>query len=396
MACLLEGIRVLDFSQYMSGPYCAALLADMGADVIKAERPGGNEDRRLGPLAPNGYAFRAQDMARNKRGITINLSMPKGKELLAGLVERSDIVVENSPPRAAKAAGLDYDSLKAINSRMILVGISAFGWTGPYSGKSAFDAVAQGMSGAMMRTGFPGNPPTRATAPYADLGTASLAALGAMFALYHREKTGEGQMVDVSLFDTAIVYMATYLAENKALGIDWPQMGNGTPVAAPYDCYKARDGWVFFAVLNDSIWRRLAKALGGEALAAEYRFKDNKARADHRREIDGIINAWISGKSVQEACEALERAGVPHGPVKTVPEVVKDPQLEARQLLLEVDMPGMAAKLPISGIPIKMSKTPGAIARRPPLVGEHNAEVYSELLGLSAQALEQLAREGVI
>ena len=396
MAKVLEGVRVLDCSQYAAGPYCGMLLADMGAEVVRVEKPGGNEDRWLGPLAPNGSGFRCQDAMRNKLGITLNLQSAKGRELLHGLVKHTDILIENYAPQMAKTVGLDYAELKVVNPRLIFISISGFGLTGPYSNKAGFDAVAQAMSGSMMRTGFPGDPPTRATAPYVDLGAAGLAAAGAMFALYHREKTGEGQLVDLALLDVAVAYMATYIAEYRAYGKDYPQMGNRTPVAAPYDCYKAKDGWVFIGVLNNPLWKRFCRVMGREELIEDPRFKTNKARGEHVDELDAEINAWMRTKTCAEAVAEVDKVGIPCGPVQTVPQVADDPQVKAREMIMDVAMPDMNGTLPISGHIIKMSKTPARIERRPPLIGEHNDLVYGKLLKLSAQNLHQLKAEGVI
>jgi len=394
---VLEGIRVLDFGRYVAGAYCGALLADMGAEVIRVERPGGEVDRELGPFAPNGENIvYGMIMHRNKKGITLNTRSEKGREILKELEKRVDIVVENYGVEGKKIMGLDYEPLSGINPGIILVSISGFGSYGPYAKKLCFDAVAQGMSGAMCYTGFPGNPPTRAAAPYVDFSSGIYGALGAMFALYYRKKTGKGQMVDVALFDAAVSFVAGMgvAAEYKLLDYIRPQIGNSS-FYNYNNTYKARDGWLFIYTLGNSIWRRLLKAIDREDLAQDPRFKDDVSRWQNRDILDPIISEWVSQHTVREVLNLLEEARVPCGPVNDISAVVDDPHVRVRKAIEDVDFPGVGS-VPLSGVVIKLSQTPGEIEKRAPLIGEHNEEIYGKLLNLSLEELQQLKQESVV
>ena len=393
----LEGVRILDLSRYASGPYCGALLADMGADVIKVERPGGGEDRELGPFAPNGENLTyGIILARNKKGITLNLRSEHGKQILRRLVKQSDIVVENFGVGSKKDMGLDYESLVKCNPTIIVVSITGFGQTGPYAQKVAFDSIAQAMSGAMYYTGFPGSPPCRAAVPYADFVSAVYGALGAMFALYHRERTGEGQMVDVAMLDSAfsLVGGMGVAAEYGLLSHMRRQIGNHSFYNFT-DCFKAKDGWFFVSVIGTSVWRRFVGVIGRPDLMGDSRFRDDTARFENRDILGPIVSEWAGGRRVAEALSLLEEARVPSAPVKSIAEVIDDPQIRAREMLVDVDYPGVGP-VPVSGVVTKLSKTPGRVETGGPMIGEHNEEVYCGLLGLSLEELERLRREKVV
>ena len=397
MEKVLEGIRVLDFSRYGSGPYCGALLADMGAEVIRVESPGGGIDRQFGPFAPNGENIvYGMIMARNKKGITLDLRSDKGKEILKELVKRADIVVENYGAEGKEIMGLDYRSLSEINPAIILVSISGFGTFGPYARKLAFDNIAQAMSGAMSYGGFPNNPPTRAAVPYADFNSAVYGALGAMFALYYREKTGKGQMVDIALLDAAFSMVAGMgvAAEYKLLNYIRPQQGN-----QGYYCFtnsfKAKDGWVMVMVISNTIWRRFLRVIGRGDLAHDPRFTDDMARYQNREILNSIVSEWVSQRTVNEAVNSLEEARIPCGKVNSIAGIIDDPHIRVREMLVELDFPGVGL-VPLSGVVPKLSETPGKIERRAPLVGEHNEEIYCGLLGFKKEELERLKEEGVI
>ncbi len=394
---VLEGIRVLDLSRYVAGPYCGALLADMGAEVIKIERPGGGDERMVGPFAPNGEAMSFyMNLSRNKKGITLNLMGEKGREILRELVKRSDVVLENFTPAAAEAMGLDYQSLKELNPGIILVSVSGFGKYGPYSQRTCFDSIAQAMSGAMSYTGFPDGPPMRAAVPYVDFSAATNAALGTMFALFHRQRTGVGQMVDVALLDTAVAFVAGMgvAAEYQVLGQVRGPIGNHSFYNAT-DCFRAKDGWVMVSIIGNSLWRRFLGVIGREELASDPRFKDDMSRYQNRALINPIVSQWMAEKTVDEVIRLLEEARVPCGPVNTIAEVVADPQVKAREMLVDVEYPDVG-EVPVGGVVIKLSETPGKIRKRGPRVGENNDEVYRGLLGLSPEELERLKAEGVI
>lgn len=396
MEKILEGIRVLDFCRYISGPYAGLLLADMGAEVIRVERPGGEEDRKLGPFAPNGESLGVMNQARNKKGITLNLQTKRGKGLLAELVKRSDAVIENFGLGGKEMMGLDYESLKASNPGVILLSISGFGSYGPHAGRLAFDPVAQAASGAMSFTGFPGGPPTRSGVPWVDFSTGVYGALGVVLALYHRQKTGMGQMIDLALMDAAISFVAGFSlpAEYKLRGEIRQPMGNHSYYNLS-DCFQAKDGWVFISLIGDNLFRRFARMLNREDWISDPRSKDNSIRFQHRHLFNPAIAGWVQDKTVAEVIAVLEANRIPCSRVNNAADIANDPQVKAREMLVEVEYPGVGP-VPLSGIPLKFSLTPGKIETRAPMAGEHNREVYCGLLGLSQDELKSLQGEGII
>ncbi|MEW6034732.1 MAG: CoA transferase [Chloroflexota bacterium] len=397
MATVLEGIRVLDFSRFLTGPYATMLLADMGAEVVRVERPGGADDRGLGPFAPSGESLPyGIVVARNKKGITLDIQSEEGRELLGKLVSRSDVVVHNYTPGSPESDLLEYERLARLNPAIIVTAVTGFGQNGPYAQRVCFDAVAQGMSGAMSYTGFPGNPPTRSGPLMVDVSTGIYAALGTMFALYHRQKTGRGQLVDVAMLDTALSFVnaAGVAAEYKLLGWVRQQQGNQSFYCLT-DAFQARDGWVMLSIVGEGLWRRLCRVLGREEWVGDERFKDDMARYRNRHLILPVIGAWMSERTAEEVVRTLNKARVPCGRVNSIPEMMADPQMQAREMLLEVDFPGVGP-VPMPGVVPKLSGTPGGIGRRAPLLGEHNEEVYCGLLGLSASQLSALRQKGVV
>lgn len=395
MERVLQGIRALDFSRFLAGPYCGMLLAMMGAEVIRVEAPGGEIDRELGPFAPNGESMYPWVSCCQKKGITLNLRSEKGRVVLQDLVKRSDIIIEAFLPQAKESLGLSYESLKRINPGIILVSVSGFGQNGPYANRGSFDAIAQGMSGMMSITGFPGGPPVKLGTAGIDCGTAIYGALGAMLALYHRQRTGIGQAVDVSLLDTAVSFMETVFAEYQVLGELRPQIGNRRPFTAPTDMYKAKDGYINISISTDSFWRRFTKLIGREDIRDDPRFKSNRVRFKNQEALNAWAAEWVSERTVQEMVNALGEAGIPCGPVYSIPEVLADPQVKAREMIVELEYPGVG-KVPMAGVPIKLSETPGRIDSRAPRIGEHNHEVYSELLGYAHEEIAKMKEEGVI
>jgi crotonobetainyl-CoA:carnitine CoA-transferase CaiB-like acyl-CoA transferase len=397
MAMVLEGIRVLDFSRFVSGPYATMVLADMGAEVIRVEKPGGADDRELGPIAPGGESLPyGIIMARNKKGITLDIRSEEGGRLLARLVEKSDVVVHNFGPGSPESDLLGYDRLRRINPRVILAAVSGFGQTGPYTRRVCFDSVAQAMSGAMSYTGFPGNPPTRAAAPFVDVGTALYTALGVMFALYRRAQTGVGQLVDVAMFDMTLscVNSVGVAAEYQLLNFVRQQHGNQSLYCFS-DLFRTRDGWVMVNIMSNALWGRLCKVLGKNDWKTDARFKDNMSRYENRALIVEGIAPWMAERTTAVVIETLEAARVPCGKVNTISEMVADPQVRAREMLPAVDFPGVGA-VPMPGIVPKLSETPGSIRHRAPLIGEHSDEVYCGLLNLDRTELATLREKGIV
>lgn len=374
----LSGIRVIDFGRFIAGPYCAMLLADMGADVIRIDRRQGSEDRYLTPVAATGEGTSFLSLNRNKRSLTLDLAKPQASEIVHQLVRTADVVVANLPIEVLKKAGLDYDALKAIKSDIIFARISTFGPDGPYSKKVGFDAVAQSMTGAMHLTGFP-DAPVRSVVPFEDYGTALHTAFGVVVALYHRSQTGEGQIVDTSLLATGITFMQTILAERQVIGIERRQTGNTSFYAAPADCYRARDGWIMVSIVGNEMFARWARLVGHQEFISDPRFTHDQQRADNHPVINEAMNIWLSSRTTAEAIAELEAARIPAGPVLDPGQVLADPQVKARRLLQEIEFPGAPAPIPLASPAVTLSATPPKIRHRAPMLGEHTGQILEEL-----------------
>lgn len=394
MAGPLAGIRVIDFGRFIAGPYCAMLLADFGADVIRVERREGGEDRKLGPVTESGEGGLFLNCNRNKRGITLDLSQPQASEVNRRLIVSADIIVVNLPLTVMKKLGLDYDSLRAIREDIILVMASAFGSDGPYAERVGFDGVAQAMSGAMSLTGFTG-PPVRSVVSWVDYGTALHGAFGAMTALYHRQNTGRGQLIDVSLLATGVTFMTPLLAELKTMGIRRSQMGNTGYYTAPSDVYRTRDGWIIVPTIGDLMFRRWARLIGREDLIDDPLLQDDISRGNNSSVINDAMATWCSQRTREQAIDELERARIPCGPCYDLDEVLTDPQVRSLRLLKEVEYPGSSKPVPIARSPVGLSETPAGPSRRAPTLGEHTDEVLLEV-GFTADEISTLRRRGVV
>jgi crotonobetainyl-CoA:carnitine CoA-transferase CaiB-like acyl-CoA transferase len=390
----LEGIRVIDFGRFIAGPYCAMLLADFGADVIRVERREGGEDRGVGPVTESGEGGLFLNLNRNKRGITINLGHPEARKVIDRLVSGADIVVVNLPLAVMKKVGLDYDSLRAIKDDIILVMASSFGPDGPYTDRVGFDGIVQAMSGAMSLTGFPGAP-VRSVVSWADYGTALHGAFGAMTALYHRQKTGQGQLIDVSLLATGVTFMTPLLAELKTRGIHRKQLGNTGYYAAPSDAYQTSDGWIIVPTIGGPMFRRWARLIGREDLIDDPRCKDDISRGDNSALINEAMSEWCAGRTRQQAIAELEAARVPCGPCYDLDEVLTDAQVNSRRLLEEVEYPGCTKPIPLASPPIRLSETPAGSCHRAPTLGEHTVEILNEL-GFSNEDITRLRESQAI
>ena len=394
---VLAGIRVLDLSRFQSGPVCGMLLGDMGAEVIRIEEPEGAPDRSWGLLGPDGETLSYKIVGRNRKGITLRLNKPEGLKVFYELVKRSDVVLHNFTPGTSMADALDYERLKEVHPKIILAAITGFGQNGPDAKQVCFDHIAQARSGAMILTGFPGDPPLKTTVTYNDIGAGTYAALGITMALYHRERTGQGQFIDVSLLDVA--FFATQcmgsLLLYKVYGEVRQQVGN-RGFHSYLGCFKARDGWIFLSGTTNPIWERLTRAIGREDMAKDPRFNQNDmVRFDHADLIDEVVGEWVAQRTVTEVLSVLQAARVPCSAVNTIDKLENDPQVAAREMVVPMDHPGLGG-IPLPGFPMKFSLTPGRITRRAPHIGEHNEEVYCGLLGLSRKELDKLKREGLI
>jgi crotonobetainyl-CoA:carnitine CoA-transferase CaiB-like acyl-CoA transferase len=378
MPAPLAGIRVIDFGRFIAGPYCGMLLADMGADVIRVDRRQGSEDRYTGPVTEGGEGGAFLSLNRNKRSLTLDTAKPASAEIIRRLIAGADVVIANLPIGVMKKMGIDYDSLRAIRPGIILARISAFGPDGPYANRLGFDAVAQAMSGAMSLSGFP-EVPMRSTVSFEDYGTALHTAFGVMVALYHRLRTGEGQIVDGSLLATGITFTQAFLAERSVVGVEREARGNAGFYTAPADAYRTRDGWiVVFTVVGD-MFARWARLVGREELIGDPRFASDLSRADHREIVEQAMTAWLSTRTSADAIAELQAARIPAGPVMKPGEVLADAQVEARGLLRYVDYPGAPSPVPLADTAVRLSATPGGIRHRAPLLGEHTGEILREL-----------------
>jgi crotonobetainyl-CoA:carnitine CoA-transferase CaiB-like acyl-CoA transferase len=391
---VLKGVRVLDYGRFIAAPWCSAILADMGADVIRVEKREGGEDRFVQAVTESGEGGTFLQCNRNKRSLTLNSVTPEGAEITRKLVSAADIVIANMPAKGMKASGLDYDSLKAIKPDIILASATAYGEGGPYSDRVGFDGTGQVMSGAVYRQGLR-DQPIRTVVPYADFGTAMTMTIGVMMALYHRRNTGQGQHVEGALLPTALMMPNAYLIERDLLNIDKPRMGNRGAAVAPCDLYKVKDGWVLMQVAGQPMFKRWCRLVGREDLFDDPRFGNDDLRWENGDVLNDIMQAWCDGKTKAEALALLEAAKMPAAPLNSTQEVLDDPHIQAMGYLKRVPFPGASKPVPIIETPFRMSATPGTIRMRAPLLGEHTDEIMGEI-GYGADAIADLRAREII
>jgi crotonobetainyl-CoA:carnitine CoA-transferase CaiB-like acyl-CoA transferase len=384
MSKVLEGIRVLDFGRYIAGPFCATLLGDLGADVIRIERVQGSEDRFLSPITPQGDGALFMQTGRNKRGMTLNPMSPEGREVVRRLVATADVVVANLPPDTLKAMGLDYDSLKAIRPDIILTLITAFGSGGPYSNRVGFDGLGQAMSGAMYLSGTP-EQPAKSYAPFVDYGTASLSAFGTLAALLERQRSGQGQVVEGALFNTALTLTNGTVIEQDALQVNRSATLNRSQTSAPADTFRTRDGWVLVQSVGGPLFERWVSLMGEPHWLEDPRFRDDISRGNHGAEISTRLARWCAERTSQQVLAEMEAARLPAGPVMSPQDVLDDPHVAAADLLQRVDYPGLQRPAPVMRPPIRLSRTPATIERRAPTLGEHTDSILASLGYTDAQ-----------
>ena len=378
MPGVLDGIRVLDFGRYIAGPFCAALLADLGADVIRVEKVRGSEDRFIVPLTDAGDGAMFMQVNRNKRGLTLNPMKPDGREVVRRLAATADVVVANLPDSALMAMRLDYASLSALTPDIILTSISAFGAGGPYSGKVGFDGIGQAMSGAMYLSGRPGEP-TKSYVPWVDFTTALSATVGTLAALMARQQTGRGQEVKGSLLASALTVANPMLIEQAVNAPDRVATENRSQVSAPSDAHRTRDGWILVQSLGQPLFERWTTLMGEPHWLEDPRFKDDMSRGDHGELISERMARWCAERTTEQALAALDAARIPAGPVYSPQQTLDDAHVKAVGFLQAVSFPGSSRPVPVAGAPFTLSETETGIRQRAPLLGEHTDEILTEL-----------------
>lgn len=390
----LAGVRVLDVSQVMAGPYCCMLLADLGADVIKVEPPGTGDQTR-GAMS---FKMKGSDsmgflnMNRNKRSITLNLKTDAGKKVFFELVKTADILVENYRPGVMKKLGIDYPSLQKINPGLVYASISGFGQTGPWADRPGFDLMAQAMSGVMSVTGYPDGPPVKAGVPVADIGCALFAVYGILSAYIGKAKTGQGQFIDASLFDSALAFSIWDTAQYWGTGVEPEKLGTANHMSAPYQAMKASDGYFVMGATNQKLWKLLCEKIGRIELYEDDRFKTNPLRLANRVELARELEKTFVTKTSEEWVDLLLAEGIPAGPINTYPQAFNSEHGRHRKMRMEIDHP-IEGTVPNIGFAVKMMGTPQQIRKHPPLLGEHNAELLKEL-GIAGEELKALEEGG--
>ncbi len=395
MAGPLEGIRVLDLTRILAGPYATMILRDLGAEVIKIEQPGvGDEARDFGPFK-NDFSLYFMSVNRGKKSMTLNLKSRRGKELFLELVKGSDILVENFRTGTMEKLGLDYKSLKEHHPSLLYAACSGFGQTGPYAMRGAYDMIIQGMGGIISITGEPDRPPVRVGTSIGDITSALFTAIGILSALRHRDQTGEGQFIDVGMLDCQVAILENAMVRYFSTG-DIPRpLGRRHPAITPFEVFESADGYVVIAIGNNELWRKFCEHVGQPELIDDERFDTNALRTENHESLFPILAEIMRRRTTDAWVEALEAIGVPCGPVNTVDKVANDPQVLARDMIAEVEH-DITGTVQIPGIPIKLSETPGQIDAPAPDLGEHTSEVLTGLLKLKAEEVNQLKQDGIV
>jgi len=392
---LLQGMKVLDLTRVLAGPYASMVLADLGAEVLKVELPEkGDEARGFGPFQ-NGESAYFTSVNRGKKSVTIDLRTEAGCALVKRLVRECDVLLENFRPGSMARFGLDYESVQRENPRLVYASISGFGQTGPYAQRPAYDVIIQAMGGISSITGEPGGAPVRVGSSVADLSAALFGVVGILAAWGRAKETGTGQQVDISMLDCQVALLENAVARYY-VNDEVPQpLGSRHPTITPFQYFAAADGYIVIAAGNDGLWRKLCTALELEELADDARFVDNAARTQNHAEMEPHLARAFRARSVEAWCELLGTAGIPCGPIHDVGQVCRDAQVAAREMIIELEHP-IAGRQKMPNTPLKFSQTPIELQEPSPLLGQHTEQVLGEWLGLSAQELAALREEGVI
>ena len=392
----LAGLKVLDLTRVLAGPFSTMMLADMGASVYKLEQPGiGDDSRGFGPFQ-NGESVYYINLNRNKKGMTIDLKNPKGKAVFLEMVKNADVVIENYRPGVMEKLGLGYEDLAKTNPGIVYVAVSGFGHTGPYSNRPGYDIIAQAMSGLMSTTGWPDSGPTRSGTAIGDVLGGMSATIGMLAAIYHKIKTGEGQKVDIALVDSTVAALEIinmiYLSQGRLP----ERIGNRYESTYPYDSFVASDGDLVIGAANNKLWKLLLDQMGKSELAEDPRFKDIKDRIENHVDVKAIVQEWVGQNTVDEVVNGLLEKGVPVAPILNIAQVTSDPHIaEAREMFVRLDHP-VAGKMRIAGSHLKLSKTKTEIKTPAPALGQDNEKGLEELLGLTAEQVKELLEEGAI
>ena len=391
----LTGIRVLDLTRVLAGPYATMVLGDLGAEVIKLEQPGtGDESRNFGPFK-NGFSLYFMSVNRGKQSLTLDLKAPQGKEIFLELVKQSDVLVENFRPGAMKKLGLDYETLKQSQPSLIYAACSGFGQTGPYAERGAYDMIIQGMGGIISITGEPMRPPVRVGTSISDITAALFTAIGILSALRHRDRTGEGQLVDVAMLDSMVAILENAIVRHFATGEIPQPLGSQHPAITPFEAFESADAYIIIAIGNDSLWEKFCQHVERLDLVSDERFATNASRTTNHDQLHPILAEIMRRRTTDQWIEGLDALGVPCGPINTIDKVVNHPQILAREMIAKVSH-DITGSVEVPGVPIKLSKTPGQVTTPAPALGEHTAKILTGLLGKSPETVDKLEQEGIV
>jgi len=392
----LAGLRVLELGTLLAGPFCGQLLGDFGAEVIKIEPPNQGDPMRVwGREKAGGKSLWWPVVARNKKAITLDLRQADGQALLKDLVKQSDFLLENFRPGTMEKWGLGWSELSAINPRLIMIRVSGFGQTGPYSRQAGFGAIGEAMGGLRYVVGDPSTPPSRMGISIGDSLAATFACIGALSALHHREKTGRGQVVDSAIYEAVLNMMESLITEFDKVGYIRERTGAILPNVAPSNVYKTSDGMVLIAANQDTVFSRLAEAMGQPGLAQDPKYSTHGARGAHQVELDALVERWTQTLTTRQVLDLMDKFGVPAGLIYRAPDMLEDPHFQARDAIVSVPHPDFG-ELKMQNVAPKLSETPGSVRSPSPALGQHNDEVYRELLGLTEERYAELKSAKVI